>query len=56
MEHAMKKLSEMKLNEASHKKLLTLLTDSKKTGKVSSKLLIETLDAIAATDEQAEQF
>jgi len=56
MEHAMNKLSEMKLNEASHKKLLTLLTDSKKTGKVSSKLLIETLDAIAATDEQAEQF
>ena len=56
MEHAMNKLSKMKLNEASHKKLLTLLTDSKKTGKVSSKLLIETLDAIAATDEQAEQF
>ena len=52
MEHAMNKLSEMKLNEASHKKLLTLLTDSKKTGKVSSKLLIETLDAIAATDER----
>ena len=56
MEKAMEKLSGMKLKDADQKTLLTLLTDSKKTGRVSSKALIETLDAIEATEEQAEQF
>ncbi len=55
MEHAMKKLALMQLQDADRKRLETLLTESKKTGKVSSKALIETLDAINASDEQAEQ-
>ena len=56
MEKAMEKLARMNLSEANQKKLLALLTDSKKTGKVSSKLLIETLDEVDANEEQAEQF
>ena len=56
MEKVMEKLARMNLSEANQKKLLALLTDSKKTGKVSSKLLIETLDEVDANEEQAEQF
>ncbi len=55
MEHAMKKLALMQLQDADRKALETLLTESKKTGKVTSKVLIETLDAMNASDEQAEQ-
>ena len=56
MEKVTEKLARMNLSEANQKKLLVLLTDSKKTGKVSSKLLIETLDEVDANEEQAEQF
>ena len=56
MEKALEKLSAMKLNDADQKTLLNLLTESKKTGKVSSKVLIETLDSIHASDEQADQI
>ena len=56
MEKVTEKLARMNLSEANQKKLLALLTDSKKTGKVSSKLLIETLDEVDANEEQAEQF
>ncbi len=55
MEKAMEKLAAMKLGEADQKKLMALLTESKKTGKVSSKNLVLTLDAMEATDEVAEQ-
>ena len=55
MEDAMNKLALMQLQDADRKTLETLLTESKKTGKVTSKVLIETLDAMNASDEQAEQ-
>ena len=55
MEQAMKKLALMQLQDADRKTLETLLTESKKTGKVTSKVLIETLDAMRASDEQADQ-
>ena len=55
MEKALEKLSAMKLAEADQKTLLSLLTESKKAGKVSSRHLIETLDAMDASDEQADQ-
>ena len=56
MERAMEKLAAMKLPEEHQKKLAALLAEGKKTGKVSSKQLIETLDAIDATEEQTERF
>ena len=56
MERAMEKLAAMKLPEEHQKKLADLLAEGKKTGKVSSKQLIETLDAIDATEEQTERF
>ena len=56
MEKAMEQLKTMSLSEENENKLKTLLTEGKKAGKVSSKQLIETLDAVQATDEQAEQF
>ena len=55
MEKALEKLSAMKLAEADRKTLLSLLTESKKAGKVSSKALIETLDSLNASDELADQ-
>ena len=55
MEKALEKLSAMKLSDTDQKTLSNLLTESKKTGKVSSKVLIETLDAIHASDEMADQ-
>ncbi len=56
MEKAKEKIAAMNLPEDHQKKLADLLAEGKKTGKVSSKQLIEVLDAIQATDEQAEQF
>ena len=56
MEKALEYLAAMNLSESSQAKLQQLLKDGKAAGKVSSKQLIETLDAIQATDDQAEQF
>ena len=56
MEKAKEKIAAMNLPEDHQKKLVELLTEGKKTGKVSSKKLIEILDTIQATDEQAEQI
>ena len=49
-------LSKMDLTEENRAKLQALLEESKKTGKVASKKLVETLDAVDATEEQTEQF
>ena len=56
MEKALKLLSALQLSEEHQTKLKTLLTEGKQAGKVSSKQLIGALDAVQATDEQAEQF
>ena len=48
--------SKMELTEENRAKLAALLEESKKTGKVASKVLVETLDAVDATEEQTEQF
>ncbi|MGN0978895.1 MAG: RNA polymerase sigma factor RpoD [Candidatus Avoscillospira sp.] len=56
MEKALEQLAKMELTEENRKKLTDLLVESKKTGKVSSKLLIETLDAVDATEAQTEQY
>ena len=47
---------ELELSEENRAKLLALLEEGKKSGKVSSKKLVETLDAVDATEEQTEQF
>ena len=49
-------LNKMDLTEENRAKLLALLTEAKKTGKVASKKLVETLDAVDATEEQTEKF
>ena len=49
-------LSKMDLTEENRAKLQSLLEESKKTGKVASKKLVETLDAVDATEEQTEKF
>ena len=49
-------LSKMDLTEENRAKLRALLEESKKTGKVASKKLVETLDAVDATEEQTEKF
>ena len=49
-------LKKMDLTEENSAKLTQLLQASKKTGKVASKTLVETLDAVDATEEQTEQF
>ena len=49
-------LQKMDLTAENRQKLEALITEAKKTGKVSSKLLVETLDAVDATQEQTEQF
>ena len=46
----------MDLTAENRQKLETLITEAKKTGKVSSKHLVETLDDVDATQEQTEQF
>ena len=56
MEKAMEKLNAMNLTEANQKKLEALLAEGKQAGKVTSKRLIETLDAMEATDAQIEQI
>ena len=56
MEQSIGKLSALTLTEAGRKKLTELLTEGKKSGKISSKKLIEALDLAEATDEQADQY
>ena len=56
MEQMTKTIEAMNLTEA-HQKLLTeLMADGKKAGKVSSKRLIEVLDALDASEERTEQI
>ena len=56
MEKGMELLQKMDLSAENRQKLEALIAEAKKTGKVSSKLLVETLDAVDATQEQTEQF
>ena len=49
-------LQKMELTTENRQKLETLITEAKKTGKVSSKHLVETLDDVDATQAQTEQF
>ena len=49
-------LQKMDLTAENRQKLETLITEAKKTGKVSSKHLVETLDAVDATQDQTERF
>ena len=56
MEKVLQALANMGLPEEARKKLAELLVESKKTGKVSSKKLIEALDAVDATEEQTEKY
>ena len=56
MEKALEKLAAMNLSEEHQKKLAELLAEGKKAGKVSSKCLIEALDAMDATETQTEQI
>ena len=48
-------LQKMELTAENRQKLETLITEAKKTGKVSSKHLVETLDDVDATQAQTEQ-
>ena len=56
MTKEMELLGKLELSEENRAKLLALLEEGKKSGKVSSKKLVETLDAVVATEEQTEQF
>ena len=56
MEKALEKLTRMDLSEENRKRLSELLVQSKTTGKVSSKKLIEVLDAVDATEAQTETY
>ena len=56
MEKILEKLAQMNLSPENQTKLAQLLQDGKRTGKVSSKKLIETLDVVEATDEQTDRF
>ena len=56
MTKAMRLLGQMELTEENRAKLTALVNESKKTGKVASKVLVETLDAVDATEEQTETF
>ena len=56
MTKEMELLGKLELGEENRAKLLALLEEGKKSGKVSSKKLVETLDAVDATEEQTEQF
>ena len=56
MTKEMELLGKLELSEEYRAKLLALLEEGKKSGKVSSKKLVETLDAVDATEEQTEQF
>ena len=52
----MKLLQKMELTDEARTKLTALLEESKKTKKIASKKLVDTLDAVDATEEQTEQF
>ena len=56
MEQSLKALSGMGLPEEHAAKLAQLLVESKKAGKISSKKLIEALDAVDASEEQIEKY
>ena len=56
MEKALEKLAAMNLTDEHQKKLADLLAEGKKAGKVTSKSLIEVLDAVDATETQVEQI
>jgi len=56
MEKAMEKLARMNLTDENQQKLAALLAEGKQAGKVSSKRLIEVLDSIDASEQQAEQI
>ena len=56
MEQILKALSGMGLPEEHAAKLAQLLVESKKAGKMSSKKLIEALDAVDASEEQIEKY
>jgi len=56
MDKALEKLTRMNLTDENRRKLEHLLVQSKASGKVSSKQLIETLDAIDATEAQTEAY
>ena len=56
MTKEMELLGKLELSEENRAKLLALLEEGKKSGKVSSKKLVESLDAVDATEEQTEQF
>ena len=49
-------LAKMELTDDARTRLTALLEEAKKTGKIASKKLVETLDAVDATEEQTEQF
>ena len=49
-------LQKMDLTAENRQKLEALITEAKKTGKVSSKHLVETLDGVDATQDQTERF
>ena len=49
-------LQKMDLTAENRQKLEALITEAKKTGKVSSKHLVETLDDVGATQDQTERF
>lgn len=52
----MELLQKMELSDESRTKLTALLDEAKKTKKLASKRLVETLDAADTTEEQTEQF
>ena len=52
----MELLQKMELTDEVRTKLTALLEESKKTKKIASKKLVDTLDAVDATEEQTEQF
>ena len=56
MTKEMELLGKLELSEENRAKLLALLEEGKKSGKVSSKKLVETHDAVDATEEQTEKF
>ena len=49
-------LQKIELSDENRAKLAALLDEAKKTHKVASKRLVETLDSVDATEEQTEQF
>ena len=52
----MELLQKMELTDEARAKLTALLEESKKTKKIASKKLVDTLDAVDATEDQTEQF